>query len=117
MRIFQSPLTQLTPHRSSAESQLETVAPNASAAIQLINIFNALQVMGFLVLGAVFFTALLSPDVRRTATWFSMIAPWMISALSYFLIVGQQIGSDPGFGICLTQAGLVYAAPVLYVIS
>jgi len=39
----------------------------------------------------------------------------MVFTLSNFLIVGQQIGPDPGFWICLTQAGLIYAAPVLCV--
>lgn len=99
----------------STESKSETDAPSASGTIQLIGVFNALTIMGFLSLGAVLLTALLSSNVRRIPTWYSLFATWMVFAFSYFLLVGQQIGPDPGFGICLTQAGLVYAAPVLYI--
>jgi len=95
------------------ENSSETGAPNASRTVQEIEVFNVLQIVAFLLHGAILFTALLSSNVRRTPTWFGLIASWMVFTLSNFLIVGQQIGPDPGFWICLTQAGLIYAAPVL----
>jgi len=38
----------------------------------------------------------------------------MFFCLSYFLIAGQQVGAEPQFGLCVTQAALIYAAPPLY---
>ena len=106
------PLTQLFTH-PSAENKSETGAPNAGHTIQQIWVFNAIQIAGFLFNGAILLTVLLSSNVRRTPTWFGLMASWMVFTLSNLLIVGHQIGPDPGFGICLTQAGFVYASPVL----
>jgi len=95
------------------ENKSETGAPNAGHTIQQIWVFNAIQIAGFLFNGAILLTVLLSSNVRRTPTWFGLMASWMVFTLSNLLIVGHQIGPDPGFGICLTQAGFVYASPVL----
>ncbi|KAJ7818815.1 hypothetical protein B0H13DRAFT_397205 [Mycena leptocephala] len=79
----------------------------------LLAVFNFCQIFGFLSLAIIMFTAWLSPRVRRTPAWYLFMASWMFFCLSYFLIAGQQVGAEPSFGICATQAALVYAAPPL----
>ncbi|KZT22579.1 hypothetical protein NEOLEDRAFT_643412 [Neolentinus lepideus HHB14362 ss-1] len=41
--------------------------------------------------------------------------PWIVSCISYTLLLfaGRQTGPAPSFCLCLTQAILIYAAPVL----
>ncbi|KAJ7158708.1 hypothetical protein C8R46DRAFT_1224641 [Mycena filopes] len=79
----------------------------------LLALFNFLQIFGFLSLAIIVLTAWLSPTVHRTSAWYSFMLSWMFFCLSYFLIVGQQVGPEPSFEICVTQAALIYAAPVL----
>ncbi|KAJ7773340.1 hypothetical protein B0H16DRAFT_146430 [Mycena metata] len=79
----------------------------------LLAIFNFLEIFGFLSLAIIVLTAWLSPMVRRTSAWYSFMLSWMFFCLSYFLIAGQQVGAEPSFEICVTQAALIYAAPVL----
>jgi len=58
-------------------------------------------------------TAWVSSRVHRTTAWYSFMGSWMFFCLSYFLIAGQQVGAEPDFGVCITQASLIYAAPPL----
>jgi hypothetical protein len=102
------------PNPASA-NETDQGVPSAIATVQQINVYNALQIVGFLLLAIVLFTALMSHNVRRTPTWFGMIAAWMFFAFSHLLLIRQQLGSHPPWGICLIQAGLIHTAPVLYV--
>ncbi|KAJ6531858.1 hypothetical protein B0H19DRAFT_459361 [Mycena capillaripes] len=80
----------------------------------LLAVFNFLQIFGFLSIAIIVLTAWLSPRVRRTPAWYFFMSSWMFFCLSYFFIAGQQVGAEPPpFGICVTQAALIYAAPPL----
>ncbi|KAJ7126937.1 hypothetical protein C8R44DRAFT_108998 [Mycena epipterygia] len=82
-------------------------------SFMLLAVFNFLQIFGFLTLGIIVLTAWLSPRVHRTSAWYLFMGSWMFFCLSYFIIVGQQVGAEPPFGVCVTQAAMIYAAPPL----
>ncbi|KIK70040.1 hypothetical protein GYMLUDRAFT_538302 [Collybiopsis luxurians FD-317 M1] len=91
-----------------------------------VRAFVALQSIGAFFFLLVMLTAFLSPRVQRYATWYTFCISWIISCLGYTLIVvvnsytaiGDGVVSDFPVGsrawhVCLTQAALVYANPVL----
>ncbi|KIK58599.1 hypothetical protein GYMLUDRAFT_74867 [Collybiopsis luxurians FD-317 M1] len=55
--------------------------------------------------------------INRSLTWFSFCISWIISASSFCLLffAGKQfdVNELPSYGLCLTQAVLVYASPPL----
>ncbi|KAF8908498.1 hypothetical protein CPB84DRAFT_1766772, partial [Gymnopilus junonius] len=57
-------------------------------------------------------TAALSRNVNRLSTWYSFCMSWIISTFSYSLLslTGQQL-TEPNFGLCFTQALLIYSVP------
>ncbi|KAJ7170729.1 hypothetical protein C8R43DRAFT_1120477 [Mycena crocata] len=101
-----------------------------SDSFTLLAVFNFLQIFGltqlyftsarahaassgFFSLLFVVLTAWISPGVYRTPAWYSFMGSWMFFCLSYFVIVGQQVGAEPPFGVCLAQSAAIYAAPPL----
>ncbi|KAJ7429674.1 hypothetical protein B0H11DRAFT_1056457 [Mycena galericulata] len=120
--IFPSPQPTL-----QAELSLSTMAGNYTMSnvfvgdsegqerdsFMLLAIYNFLQIFGFVSLAIVVLTAWLSHTVHRTAAWYSFMGSWMYFCLCYFLIAGQQVGAEPSFGVCMTQAALIYSAPPL----
>jgi hypothetical protein len=91
----------------------ETDVSNARDTHQLIMVFNILHIVALVLLGAILLTVLLSSKIRRTVTWLGLIATFLLISLSNIFLIGQQIGPDPRFGVCLMQAGLIYAAPAM----
>jgi len=85
----------------------------------LINLFLALQMLGLIGSCALVLTTTLSRRATRNATWQNFFTSWIISTVSYALLLfggqlGQTLaGKDPMFGVCLAQAGLVYGIPSL----
>ncbi|KAJ7048051.1 hypothetical protein C8F01DRAFT_1198154 [Mycena amicta] len=79
----------------------------------LLILFNFFQISVFFSLLLVMLTAWCSPKVHRTLSWYLFIASWMVFCVSYFLIAGQQVGPEPPFAVCVTQAALIYASPPL----
>jgi hypothetical protein len=82
----------------------------------LVVIFFTLQCIGFIGTSLILATALLArKSVKRDWTWINFTISWVLSSLTYILllITGQQYQKTPMFGICTTQAALVYASPVL----
>jgi dipeptide/tripeptide permease len=53
--------------------------------------------------------------IRRHPVWINFALTWIIFGISYILlyICGQAHGPEPSLSLCLSQAALVYAAPVL----
>ncbi|KAJ7650222.1 hypothetical protein FB45DRAFT_887327, partial [Roridomyces roridus] len=76
-------------------------------------IFNFFAVFGLFLLSVLLITASLSPQIRRSQTWYSMIMSRMVYAASYTLLLGHQFGPKPPNGICALQMVLVYASPTL----
>ncbi|KAJ7636730.1 hypothetical protein FB45DRAFT_449330 [Roridomyces roridus] len=81
----------------------------------LINVFVALQMIGLIGSVALVLTTTLSSRAPRTPTWQNFFTSWIISTISYSLLLfaGQLRSRDPPFGVCLAQAGLIYGTPSL----
>ncbi|KAJ3774403.1 hypothetical protein FB446DRAFT_613697, partial [Lentinula raphanica] len=62
-------------------------------------------------------TAAFSSRVKRYATWYSFCASWVISGLSYslLLVVNAYATLSTSNRVCMTQAALIYASDVLCV--
>ncbi|KAJ7019914.1 hypothetical protein C8F04DRAFT_324139 [Mycena alexandri] len=78
-----------------------------------IVIFNFLAAGGFAMLLGTLLPAMLSANIHRRKTWFSMITSWIIYALSYLFILGHQFGPEPPRGLCVLQMIFIYASPPL----
>ncbi|KAF8157152.1 hypothetical protein B0H34DRAFT_798458 [Crassisporium funariophilum] len=81
----------------------------------LLKAFIALQLFGLVGLVLMALTVLLSNTAPRHITWSSFVFSWIISCISYTLlfVAGQLENPTPPFGLCLTQAALIYSAPPL----
>jgi len=81
----------------------------------LIVIFLALQMLGLVGSCALVLTTTLSNRAPRNATWQNFFTSWIISTVSYTLLLfaGQANKPEPTFGVCLAQSGLVYGIPSL----
>ncbi|EJF58584.1 hypothetical protein BD309DRAFT_920132 [Dichomitus squalens] len=92
----------------------------ASADFTELDIFIAFQATGGIGLLAVLLTALFARKIYRHFTWLNFCITWLIYCISYLLLAftGQQTRKEaPAYPICLTQASLIYAAPVLVAMS
>ncbi|KAJ3883190.1 hypothetical protein F5051DRAFT_485973 [Lentinula edodes] len=87
----------------------------AAVETNTIIVFDIMNVVGLLMTTLVLLPALLSPMVSRTSTWMALMASSIFYSSSYLLLlpIGQRSVAQPGYGICLFQASLVYGAPVL----
>lgn len=86
-----------------------TAPPN----VHDIVIFDVLNGVGLAFLLPILYTALRSTNIKRASTWFMVTGSWVVTSLSSLILVGQQTGPPPRTSICLMQAMLVYASPVL----
>ncbi|PIL35263.1 hypothetical protein GSI_01988 [Ganoderma sinense ZZ0214-1] len=85
-----------------------------------VRIFIAFQAIGGIGLLAVLLTVILAPRVYRHFTWLNFCITWLIYCISYLLLAfsGAQTSREPpSYPLCLTQASLIYAAPVLVSMS
>ncbi|KAF9047040.1 hypothetical protein BDZ89DRAFT_1127106 [Hymenopellis radicata] len=78
-----------------------------------IPVFDSLLVAGFLLLLATLIVAALSQQVRRSKTWFSFLGAALVWSLTYLVLLGQQFGRAPSYGLCVFQTCLIYAVPPL----
>ncbi|KIK58603.1 hypothetical protein GYMLUDRAFT_246005 [Collybiopsis luxurians FD-317 M1] len=100
--------------------------------LPIIQVFIALEFSGGLGMFILLASALLSQThfmrrskigstpnevINRSRTWFSFCISWIISCISYCLLffAGQQFNTTqrPTYGLCLTQAALIYSSPPL----
>ncbi|KAJ3004911.1 hypothetical protein NUW54_g4580 [Trametes sanguinea] len=85
-----------------------------------LKVFLTFQFSGAIGLLAVLLTALFAPKVYRHFTWLNFCISWLIYCISYTLLAfsGQQTRPEPpAYPLCLSQAALIYAAPVLVAMS
>ncbi|KAI0761007.1 hypothetical protein BD413DRAFT_681400 [Trametes elegans] len=81
-----------------------------------LKVFLTFQFLGAIGLLAVLLTAVFARKVYRHFTWLNFCISWLIYCVSYTLLAfsGQQTRREqPVYPLCLTQACLIYAAPVL----
>ncbi|KAJ7589896.1 hypothetical protein C8J56DRAFT_1048058 [Mycena floridula] len=79
--------------------------------------FDVLQAIGLVAAYVVLMTPLLAANIKRSATWMIFMGELVVLCASYLLLLGQQTGKAPYFGICLTQAALIFSAPVMCAFS
>ncbi|EIN09268.1 hypothetical protein PUNSTDRAFT_120572 [Punctularia strigosozonata HHB-11173 SS5] len=91
------------------QSGSSTVSP------QIRTFWFATLLSAAFLLALVIATALVCNKIRRMSAWFNFCFAWMVSAISYSLLAfsGTPLGKNPPLNLCLTQAALIYAAPVL----
>ncbi|KAJ7813651.1 hypothetical protein B0H13DRAFT_2141808 [Mycena leptocephala] len=82
-----------------------------------LDLFNSLYFIGLIFLTIVILPPIFSRNVLRSPLWFAFMGSWMLYCFSFLLLVGQQLGPEPPFGICLFQAALVHAVPALATIA
>ncbi|KAF8217621.1 hypothetical protein K438DRAFT_2006688 [Mycena galopus ATCC 62051] len=94
---------------------LRDANPPTTEHTTLINIFLAFQMLGLIGSCALVLTTTLSSRAPRNATWQNLFTSWIISTISYSLLLfsGQAHKPNPTFGVCLAQSGLIYGIPSL----
>lgn len=127
----------LNPSFLASEVTIDVLIDNSTALdILTSKIFIALQFSGGIGMLLLLVTALVSRTqffrlstnnctgngpIKRSRTWYSFCISWMISSFSYCLLffAMKQFNPNqkPSYGLCLTQAALVYSSPPLWVFS
>jgi hypothetical protein len=82
---------------------------------QGLDAFFALLIFAFAGSIILLLTAVWSPTVKRQPAWLSLMLSNALVTVSYSLLFffGYKSVREPPFGLCVTQAALGYAAPVL----
>ncbi|KAL0954462.1 hypothetical protein HGRIS_003435 [Hohenbuehelia grisea] len=83
------------------------------AGYTLVAAYNAVNTVGLVLLALTFLPAWLTPSVQRSTAWITLMAGAIFYSLGALLIVGNQIGPSPSFGMCLTQATVMYSSPAM----
>ncbi|PBK99582.1 hypothetical protein ARMGADRAFT_1059684 [Armillaria gallica] len=78
-------------------------------------VFDVLQISGAAGFLLIVLTAILSRHIQRHFTWLNFCISWIISCVSYTLLVftGTNGSKHVPYALCVTQAALIYGAPVL----
>ncbi|KAF8916005.1 hypothetical protein CPB85DRAFT_1432381 [Mucidula mucida] len=79
----------------------------------IIPVFDSLLGAGFLLVLGILVIAAWSPQVRRSKTWFAFLGAALVWSITYLVLLGQQFGRAPSYGLCVFQTCLVYAIPPL----
>ncbi|KAI3614018.1 hypothetical protein WG66_010831 [Moniliophthora roreri] len=74
-------------------------------------IFDVLHGSALFLLLLTILPPLVSKSVRRMKTWYALMVSSIMFSSSFLLLLGQQSGPSPAFGVCVYQAGLIYATP------
>jgi hypothetical protein len=84
---------------------------------QRLDAFFALLIFAFAGSIILLLTAVWSPAVKRHPAWLSLMFSNTLATASYSLLFffGYKSVRDPPFELCVIQAALAYAAPVLWV--
>lgn len=80
-----------------------------------IVVFNVLQASGFFILAITFATGWLSSRVKRTLTWYTLLAVGVLYSVVQLLLLGQQEGPPPNRAICIIQGILIYPMTAMWV--
>ncbi|KAE9397760.1 hypothetical protein BT96DRAFT_921220 [Gymnopus androsaceus JB14] len=93
----------------------DSIVFKPSTSKTIIFLFVALELSGAFGMMLILFSAILSQQVKRLATWYTFCLSWTISCLSYLLLFfsGEIHSPEPPKAICITQAALIYSVPTL----
>ncbi|PPQ84888.1 hypothetical protein CVT24_013069, partial [Panaeolus cyanescens] len=97
----------------SNSSDTIDVAINYIPDVGLIVAFDILYILGFVLVTAILLTAWLSSQVQRSSLWFLFLGSWSVASFANLLLLGNQTNRNPNKALCLIQASLIYASPVL----
>ncbi|TFK40429.1 hypothetical protein BDQ12DRAFT_721867 [Crucibulum laeve] len=93
---------------------LNNLDSDASSSGKEIIVFDTLTIISLLLLVACLLPAYLGTHIQRCKTWYGLLVSWIIYSLSYTLLLGQQRGPGEHVnGVCIFQASIIYAAPVI----
>ncbi|TFK68543.1 hypothetical protein BDN72DRAFT_675146 [Pluteus cervinus] len=75
--------------------------------------FLAMQMIGLFGNAIVLLTVIISKNLTRQPTWINFSVGWIISTLSYCLLLfaGMVHDYSPPHNLCVVQAALIYAVP------
>ncbi|KAH8799254.1 hypothetical protein DL96DRAFT_1638157 [Flagelloscypha sp. PMI_526] len=76
--------------------------------------YNLLNILGFVVLSSIVFTAYFSPGIHRSRNWYMAMFIWIWWCIPYSMLIGRQLDTEdkpPPKALCTFQASLVYASP------
>lgn len=92
-------------------------APSSQASSAVVLAFDIMQLGGGAGLAIIMIIAGFIRGAPRLSTWYTFCFSWVVSSFSYCLLCffGQQTGADPDPLLCVFQAALIYAAPILWV--
>jgi len=80
----------------------------------LITGFITVEMLGWIGCLILLLTVVLSRKIQRHATWINLCLAWSLSGISFSLLfIGHKLEDKPNHSLCLTQAALVYASPLL----
>ncbi|KDQ22356.1 hypothetical protein PLEOSDRAFT_163253 [Pleurotus ostreatus PC15] len=81
----------------------------------LTRVFMAMQLFGWAGYTVIIWTVFLSRKIHRHPAWIMFCLAWLISCVSYVLLflAGEMDSDHPNGTLCLVQACLIYAVPVL----
>ncbi|KAF5392911.1 hypothetical protein D9757_001065 [Collybiopsis confluens] len=97
-----------------AVAQKEPSEAEIQAVSRYFTLFVTLQLIGLSGLMVMFFTACVTSIIRkRHLCWTSFILSWIVSSVSYSLLVGTSIEYQPPFALCLIQGVMIYTVPTL----
>jgi len=87
--------------------------PASRINILPIVIFDTVAITATISLALTLAPAVFCSNVHRSKAWFSMITTMTIFPLLYLLNIGSQFHAEesPPIGLCILQAGFVYAGP------
>ncbi|PPQ76148.1 hypothetical protein CVT26_011798, partial [Gymnopilus dilepis] len=112
-QIEGAPAMANVPDKPTVLDAQTTVDTPTEYNIPAVHAFLALNLIGGFGMLLILMTAGLSRNIKRLSTWYSFCSSWVISSFSYSLLflTGQQFTSPPIYGLCFTQASLIYAVP------
>ncbi|KDR76143.1 hypothetical protein GALMADRAFT_225828 [Galerina marginata CBS 339.88] len=92
--------------------------PPAILDIRFLVAFDSFSMIALILLPIIILTAFFSSSAKRIPTWFMVVGSMHIASIANLLLLGQQkIGPRPNVGLCLFQAMLIYAYPILASLS
>ncbi|KAF5350777.1 hypothetical protein D9758_010329 [Tetrapyrgos nigripes] len=106
--VFSAASALLT-RRSSEDDYPPTPVPHTNV---ILHIFFAFQLFSLAGLSVILFTTAITRTWKHP-TWINFCVTWIISCISYSLLVGRPLSYVPPHQLCLAQAALIYTVPTL----
>ncbi|KAK7437495.1 hypothetical protein VKT23_018566 [Stygiomarasmius scandens] len=86
--------------------------PPESQTIVVLNVFFAFQLFGLAGLSIILLTAAITRAWKHPS-WINFCVTWIISSISYCLLLGRPLHYVPPHQLCFAQAVLIYTVPTL----